>query len=161
MSRRAWMIAAALGAALAGCQGDTCRATYLGNYTGEVSAAGGCGTIAAATSAPGDLSLFVSLASKEGVTLAAELDLGSSPTPGALTSASVMSWQAVASANSDCEYSAGDQSVPNGNFMLTLTEVPSTAGGAAHGTLQLQQWVQAPPGTDCGPGDVEQVNVDF
>jgi len=35
------------------------------------------------------------------------------------------------------------------------------AAGAAHGTLELTMYVQAPPATDCGAGDVENIRVDF
>jgi hypothetical protein len=163
-SLAAALMALALGAPVGCSSSDNCEARYSGNYEDSVSTAPGCGKLAPSSANAGDWELqLTSTSVRNNVTLSVQIDVGSSPAPGSFSSENVAHWQAVGASNQNCEYSAGDQSVPVGNFTLMLASVPalSGAGGVAHGTLQLQQYVQAPPTVDCGPGDSETVDFEF
>ena len=95
--------------------------------------------------------------------LTLRFDLGAAPAPGAYSPVSVSSWSASAlrSGSATCILSAGNRSVPQGYFTLDLESVEARAGGVAHGSLELEMNVRAPPATDCGPGDTEQVSLRF
>jgi hypothetical protein len=88
------------------------------------------------------------------------IDLGASPTAGSFSSETLASWSAVAAESNSCAFEAGSQVVPTGSFSLTLTKI-DTAAGVVHGTLEILQTVHAPPMTDCGKDDHEQIDVQF
>jgi hypothetical protein len=92
-----------------------------------------------------------------------QIDLGPTPSVGTFSPTTVTAWSAQAGTPSGCEFSAGNLAVSQGTFELTLTDLSTLAGatGVAHGTLQVQQYVQAMEGTDCGSSDEELVHFDF
>jgi hypothetical protein len=91
----------------------------------------------------------------------ASIDLGAAPAPGRVTSEGAGPWNVLAFVTAaNCTYQAGDGSVPNGSFVLTLDAV-DPAMKVAHGHLETVTYVHAAPGTDCGDGDVERITVDF
>jgi hypothetical protein len=73
----------------------------------------------------------------------------------------VSNWSVVAQASANqCEFGAGNLSVPAGSFTLTLTSL-DVASGTAHGTISMTMFVHAPPAVDCGPGNEEDVLFTF
>lgn len=144
-----------------------CRVTYTGNYTDTVSQSSSCVTLLPPITVLGVTSgwtlQFVSTSQRAGVTLQGSIDLGSDPAPGSFSSSTVMHWQAVSLSNSNCAYVASNMATPQGNFALELTTVAGLDGlsPTVHGTLHLEQYVQAPPATPCGPGDVQTSDVQF
>lgn len=94
---------------------------------------------------------------------ASTVDLGPSPIAGQFSPESVSSWSATGVNDDGCNYLAGTDAVPSGNFTLTLTSIHSVAGRPtqAHGTLTLDASLKAPPQTDCGSGDIEALTVQF
>jgi hypothetical protein len=137
-----------------------CHATYSGNRTAQVSAAS-CATIS--SGADGGLGTVLGLTlpatGADGVQLDVQIDLGASPGPGDVSSQLVASWSAIAiAAQNNCAYLAGSDSVPRGNFTLSLSSV---APAGAHGVLHVEEYVHAPPMVDCGAGDTESVDVTF
>lgn len=64
-------------------------------------------------------------------------------------------WAASATfGDAGCAFVGGSASIPQGTFTLSIDE-------HGHGSLVLILSIQAPPGTDCGPHDVENVEVTF
>ena len=126
-----------------------CHVTYSGNTSATVAAAtcaslmsepdGGAGTV---------LDLSFMAATADGIRLDVQLELGEDPEAGDLSSETVARWSAIGlAAKNDCAFSAGSDSVPQGNFTLPLTAITASQ---AHGSLKLQQYVHAPPQVDCG-----------
>ena len=157
----------------AGCQkassGTACQLQYSGNYTGSVNDPAGCASIAPATAASAGtwvLTVNSHHATEGGVDLGLVVNLGAIPATGAYTSETIGGWQLVGTTLQTCRYSAGTLSVPSGNLTLNLSSVPAPvsaapASGVAHGTLHVEQFVQAPSGVNCGPGDTESVDLAF
>ena len=64
-------------------------------------------------------------------------------------------WTASATfGDAGCTFVGGSASIPPGSFTLSIDE-------HGHGSLSLILSVQAPPTTDCGPHDVENVDLSF
>ncbi len=152
--------------ALAGCSSPApadraCKLALSGNVAETSDLGKDCATLKA--SSGGGYSLQVQASTDEIQTLTFRFDLGSAPAAGAYSPASVAGWSAAAlrSSKSACILSAGSTSVPQGYFTLDLESVEARAGGVAHGSLDLTMNVHAPPATDCGPGDTEQVTLQF
>jgi hypothetical protein len=137
-----------------------CRANYSGNYAASVTAATCASLGSDADGGPGTvLEVSLSPASGTGVRLDVQIDLGEAPQAGDWSPESTAGWSAIGiAAQNNCGFNAGSASAPQGNFTLTLTSVGASG---AHGTLQLEQYVHAPPMVDCGPGDTESVDVTF
>jgi hypothetical protein len=146
-----------------GASGHACYIRYSGNTTNSVSVSN-CVALTSGGDGGRDvvLSLKAAATTSHPIQFNAKLDLGPSPATGQISSETVQGqWSVVGiSAETGCEFSAGDQSVPTGNFTLTLSAVSASV---AHGSLHAEQYVQAPPTptVDCGPDDTETVNVTF
>jgi hypothetical protein len=70
------------------------------------------------------------------------------------------SWTASATTgDAGCTFTAGSADVPTGSVDLALE--PSDGGAAVHGTLTIVMLVHAPAATNCGPHDVENVELTF
>ena len=64
-------------------------------------------------------------------------------------------WSATATTgDAGCVFVGGAAAVPSGSYTLVL-------GDDGHGTLTMSLEVQAPAATDCGPHDVENVELTF
>jgi hypothetical protein len=160
---------------LAGCSSSSasnapsgCTAQFSGNMTESVNLPANCGLLSASADAgaAGGYVLNFQMSSPEIAGLAITVDLGPSPSPGSFSSETVTDWSALGlnTGSTNCGYSAGSASVPSGSFTLDLTSVQGAVGGAsgtAHGTLDLEMYVHAPPATDCGLGDNEKLEVVF
>jgi hypothetical protein len=151
---------------LAGCSSPApadraCKLALSGNVVETADLGKDCATLEA--SSGGGYSLRVQGSTAELQALTFRVDLGPAPATGAYSPASVASWSASAlrSSKSACILSAGSTSVPQGYFALDLESVEARAGGVAHGSLDLAMNVHAPPATECGPGDTEQVTLQF
>jgi len=165
------LFAGALAALSAACGGGSvaapdagCVALFSGNFDDTVSS-GACPTLGSAPDGGAGSALDFTLNSAvAGAPTQIELDLGAPYTSGTFTAESVASWSATGINTIDCEFSAGSAAVPTGSFTLTLTS-PANAKEPAlfvpHGTLSVTQYVKAPPDTDCGPADTEQIDVTF
>jgi hypothetical protein len=109
--------------------------------------------------------LTLSVTTKEIAPLKVSIDLGASPSIGSFSAENVTNWSftGLSTNGSNCAYSAGSEFVPTGSFTLNLTSVTTASGGGgvAHGTLTLTAYVHAPPATDCGVGDTEDIVFDF
>jgi len=150
------------------CEGDggppACTATFTGNYADQVSLASPCAELVPGENhQQGDFILTLGLSSPGGqATTDVKIDLGPSPATGNYANTSVASWQALAVRANNCELSAGSQAVPTGGFELTLNQVSGLPDApVVHGTLDIDQHLSSPLGTDCGPGDTEHVAVTF
>ena len=65
------------------------------------------------------------------------------------------SWTATAKfGDAGCAFVGGSAIVPPGSYTLSIDE-------NGHGTLVMILYVQAPSATDCGPHDVENVELTF
>jgi hypothetical protein len=133
-----------------------CSATFSGNFA-ETSTADQCATMTDAK-----LELMIPT-----TTLAAavkvDIDLGSSVSVGSYSSDSVASWTArgvVYVGDLVCVYSAGATAVPTGDFALHVASVDAVSA-SVHGSLMMTIYVLAFPGTDCGDGDTERVDLRF
>jgi hypothetical protein len=160
---------------LSGCQksggSSACLLQYSGNYAGAVSEAAGCATVAPATTASAGtwvLAFNSTHAVTGGVDLGLVINLGAFPATGLYTSETIGGWQAVGSTLQTCRYSGGTMSIPGGNMTLNLASIPPPSGpgaspgsGVAHGTVHVEQFVQAPSGVNCGPGDIESFDLAF
>jgi len=162
---------AALGAAalaLAGCgngspsQPDAATAGCTVEFTGDVADEAhpaSCATLSQGDA--GDWTLTIDTSTPAIARVHATVDVGSAPAPGTITNETAAAWDLVALSNtSSCTYQAGSDGVPNGSFTLALTSV-DTASGSAHGTLDVVAYVHAPPTTDCGFDDVENISIQF
>jgi hypothetical protein len=153
-------VLAACGSGPSGTPDAGCHVTYSGNYAASVAAATCASLSTEADGGPGTvLEVSLSPASNDGVRLEVQIDLGEDPQAGDSSSETTASWSAIGiAAQNNCSFNAGSASVPQGNFTLTLTSITASE---AHGSLQLEQYVHAPPTVDCGPGDTESINVTF
>ena len=162
------------GALLAGCSSGGagappgCTMLFSGNVTGSVSLPAGCASLAPAAEAgsSGGTVLTVRASSTAHAGLVVSVDLGPSPSAGSYSPETVANWSALglAGASSDCAYTAGSTAVPSGSFALDITSAGGAGGGAlpeVHGSIDLQLEVHAPPATDCGPEDIENVTLTF
>jgi hypothetical protein len=170
--------------ALVGCEDDdespaaavACTAQFAGNSSDSVNLTPICGVLSfspnasdagadAAVGTEGGYVLSLFATTKQIAQLKVSIDLGPSPAAGSFSPENVANWSVtgLSGGGTNCEYSAGSDYVPSGNFTLTLTSVDVADGGTgqAHGTLDLTTNVHAPPGTDCGVGDTEEVVFDF
>ncbi|MBS2031171.1 MAG: hypothetical protein JST54_24940 [Deltaproteobacteria bacterium] len=140
-----------------------CSATFSGNFSDQAAISSGCGTLSlGGTSGTDWLLQLTASSSVAGAQLRVKVDLGSAPTAGDFTDATLETWSAVAVGATSCEYSAGNLAVPAGSFELTLTEVSGLPSApVAHGNLQILLHVSAPATVDCGAGDVEQAFLAF
>ena len=134
---------------LASCGGrsDGCRFDFSGDVTTQTTSSGACATL----SDTGTLDLE---SAGGAIRLTASFELGVDRT-GTFGPTTVQHWQSLGVAGqTNCAYAAGDQASPGGDFTLWLE-------AGVHGTLHLATSVQAPQGVDCGPGEVESVDVSF
>ncbi len=133
-----------------------CTTIFSGNLAAKVESPDACATLGA----DGGFGVSVT-ASASGTTLMVSIELGMSPSATTYTSETVTDWAALAerttSDGGGCVYAAGTQAVPTSSFTLVLADASDTP----HGDLQLVQYVQAQPQTDCGPGDTEMVDITF
>ena len=89
------------------------------------------------------------------------INLGPTPTPSELSSDTLTTWEVEGlSATSSCTFIAGNASVPTGSFALSLDSIDTTTG-TVHGTLHVVAYVHPPPSTDCGHGDIENIDLVF
>jgi hypothetical protein len=148
---------------LAGCSSSSaaptmCTLHFSGNIVDDA-VAPPCVTLKG--QGDGTWSLAVDTSSQAVARLTASIDLGSTPATGVLSSDTLATWQVDGlSSTSNCVFSAGGASVPTGSFSLALSTV-DTAQGVVHGTLDLVTYLHAPPLTDCGHGDIENIAIDF
>lgn len=139
----------------------SCAAQFSGNFA-EVATADACATLT--TDGSGDTLLDLAIPSAmlaPGVSAA--FGLGLSPSPGMYSSESLALWSArgvQTVGTGACVYNAGATAVPPGYFAMTLDSLDAVAG-AAHGSLSMTLWVLAYPGTNCGAGETEQVELQF
>jgi hypothetical protein len=145
-----------------------CSLAFSNAVTDTASLPAGCMPLAVATTGPskGNWVLSLKASSPAISTFRVSIDLGAAPRTGTYGAADVAAWDALAFAKGDsnCTYGAGSDTVPEGAFVLTvdwLETGPDGAPTAAHGTLDLQMLVHAPPGATCAPQDVERVFVSF
>jgi len=139
-----------------------CIATFDGNFAEESITPDNCATVRPLGFPEGHLLLRFGIASSVlGATLGVTLDLGVTPAPGHYTSTTLAPWSALALhtiGDGGCVYIAGDRAVPPGAFTLDLAALVDET---AHGRLAIEQNVLAITGTDCGPGSVETVTIEF
>ncbi|HEY2746632.1 MAG TPA: hypothetical protein VGL86_18510 [Polyangia bacterium] len=153
--------------AAGGCGGgDQCHVDFAGNFNDSVGEKSGCGvmTQAASGDSAGDWMLaLAAMSDNPPSAFSASIDLGPMPMAGTFSPATVTNWKAIGETDMNCELSAGAQSVPAGNFMLSVTSLSALDQPpvVAHGLLHVEQYLQAPPGVDCGPGDTETVDYTF
>lgn len=137
-----------------------CSVDYAGNVSGSASLANACAHVE--QRADGAFTLHVEASSKRLPTLAVDVALGATPAPGVLSPPTAgFSASGVSPVDATCLFTAGSDAVPPGSFILDLTAVQARDGGAAHGSLELDLTLHAPPGVDCGAGDAEHVTVRF
>jgi hypothetical protein len=152
--------------AIAACSGDAppcadaavcagaCVATYAGNFSDGSRDAANCAHLTP--------KLELSIMSRViGSPATISIDLGPAPVPGTYSSDTVTTWSAIQARSIDsgaCVYTAGDQIVPRGSFVLDLAAVDGTT---AHGTLVIDEYVHALEGTSCGAGSTETLTVVF
>ena len=140
-----------------------CAVQYAGNVVASADLAS-CATLGFSPDAGayGDFGLNFQLASETIQALQVYINLGASPTPSIYSSETSTNWSANGLNAADCAYNAGNQAVPTGSFTLTLTSVDTSSGARdAHGNLMLTTYVLAPPATDCGIGNIEDISVAF
>ena len=78
---------------------------------------------------------------------------------GRFSSDSSSGWTASAAAgDAGCAFTAGSGDTPHGSFTVDLD---ADGGADLHGVLTVVLYVHAPPLTDCGPLDVENVEAEF
>lgn len=131
---------------------SSCVATFTGDFP-DTTTTDNCATLTSSTLA------FTLTTNRPEQPFQAMFELGSPPSPGTYTSETVASWMAqmvVYIGNSVCVCNAGNAATPQGNFTLELQ-----AADPPHGSLHLVQYVLAYPGTVCGYGDIENIDVSF
>ncbi len=132
-----------------------CAVSWSGNFVESAAGAAVCPTLS------GQVLGFAIHSRSLGATLMIAIDLGAAPAPGSYSPATVGEWSAVAARGAGqgaCEYAAGTGTTPGGTFTLELDVID---GAIPHGSLDVEQWVQAAAGTDCGAGDTELVSITF
>ena len=88
-------------------------------------------------------------------------ELGNAPTAGDYSSETIASWYAMATetqGTSQCFFVAGPTAVPPGSFTMTLDAIDATS---AHGHANIQISVLPGVETDCGPSNVEVLDLRF
>lgn len=145
----------------AGGDAGTCTVYFAGDVV-DTSTSTGCASLAFADGA-WTLSAHASSASIPSFDVT--ITIGASVAPGGISSDVVAGWSATATSNGDagCGYTAGNADVPTGSFTLDLTsvDIAEASTSVAHGTLDVVLYVHAPPLTDCGQRDVENVELRF
>ena len=147
----------------AGCSSPSsdCAARFSGFVTEAGSVTSGCGALTAnPDGGAGAYALTLEAMSAHVVNLQVSVTLGATPTTGTFSSDSIMSWSAIGLAGDGCGYGAGTEAVPTGSFTMNITKVDE-AGPVVHGTLDMTLYVHAPPMTDCGPDETEDVRFTF
>ncbi len=137
--------------------GGACPVAFSGNFAESTLSGASCATV----TTPDTTLAFSIDSSAIGSPLAVSIDLGSAPGAGAYSSETIASWTAVAAksiGDGGCVFSAGTGITPTGSFTLSLTAIDAQA---AHGTLEIVQYVHALQGTDCGVADTETIDVVF
>jgi hypothetical protein len=145
-----------------------CELVFGGDVPDSAKLPGGCGVLepGVMSGEMGDVILSFAVSSPMIAALQIRIDLGKAPAVGVFTSETTSDWSAVAIANSEanCSYGAGAESVPQGSLTLSLdsVEIPAPGSrGVAHGSVDIQMYVHAPPGTTCGAADSESVTISF
>jgi len=154
--------------ALAACGGSSqppaadappgsCHVDLSGNFTESSDTTAACPTLAPDDS--GHQILAATIASTTlGTSFDITVDLGPTPAIGLYSSETVAAWNALAiqeHGQGECIFQAGATAVPTGSFTLTLDDT------APHGTLRILHYVLALLGTNCGPGDIETLELRF
>jgi hypothetical protein len=143
-----------------GSDAGACSVEATGNIYGESNVAA-CSSVATSADAGGDWILTIDTSTSDLARLVTTIDLGSSPVPGQLTNETVTSWDATAlAASTSCAFLAGTDAVPSGSFTLQLGAFDAPTS-TAHGTLQIDAYLHAPPTIDCSYGDIETITVQF
>ena len=141
-----------------------CSATFSGNFA-EFSSADQCATLAAGgsgSSADATLALTIPTSTLTPA-VKMKIDFGPSVSDGSYSSETVSSWTAQGLRDvgqGACAYNGGATAVPTGDFALHVDSVDA-ATGSIHGAIAITLYVLAFPGTDCGDGDTERVDVRF
>ena len=171
ISKKAAGVLALTCISMSSCKKDEahpCHFDFHGNYTASFDAADGCGVVADAADGGDDWTFKIDLSpSSMGTSqrLSVAIDLAGPPEVGSYTPESVANWRGVAAVTpSVCLFGAGARSIPTGDFSLHLTDVSMVAASGSavvHGTLHVEEYVQSPSGTDCGPGDTETIDIVF
>ena len=125
--------------------------TYTGNVTEVATSATACASITGA--------MFHAHVPSHALDapLDIAIDLGTTATAGAYTSATVPSWSASGvrtATHEPCTYSGGSAVAPHGDLVLALE-----AGG--HGALTVHTYVLAATFTDCGDPLTQTVELAF
>jgi hypothetical protein len=134
-----------------------CLATFAGNFAETISLAADCAMLSGHTLA------FAVPSQHLDTSIAIQLDLGAAPEPGMSSSETVASWSEMATqmiGNAKCIYIAGATAVPPGNFTITLDALDVPAG-SAHGDLALELAVLPGAETNCGPSNMETLDLVF
>jgi hypothetical protein len=129
-----------------------CRVDFTGNFVETAWADANCPHLDS-----GMLTVAIASATLHGDDMVM-IALGTAA-PGHYASATVASWSAFAFQHvgtGGCELAAGSTSVPSGSFTLDLADAT-----APHGMLHVVQYVLTVPGTDCGDGETESVDLQF
>jgi hypothetical protein len=154
----------------AACEPTTCTAQLRGNVSDLVALAEDCGTLGVAPDAGSEGTYLLAFHGSSAQIASADVTvyLGATPTPGTVSPQSVTQWSASvkSSLTPGCELRAGSSSVPMGSFTLSLSSVNLSSGdagngGSAHGSLNATLYVHAPPDTDCGAGEIEDIAIAF
>ena len=140
--------------------GTSCRIQLAGDTSETDTLPANCATVSAPPDGGAGSVLTLNGTTGHLASLSVTVSLGDPPSPGVYSSASLAGWSivGVVAGDSNCTYSAGNGSVPEGSLLLTVTQVE---GGTAHGTLKATLSVHAPLFTDCGPSDFEEVAFAF
>ena len=135
-----------------------CLATFAGNFAETISLGADCAMLS------GHTTLAFAVPSHHlDTSVEIQLDLGATPEPGMSSSESVASWSAMATqmiGNAKCIYIAGATAVPTGSFTITL-DVLDVPAGTAHGDLALELAVLPGAETNCGPSNMETLDLAF
>jgi len=138
--------------------GPACLATFSGDFTDESDLEQSCASLTHPTDGGSDWYLQVQVPSAVLQTQTMfSADLGSAPEAGDFEPESVSWWNALA-LTGGCEFVTGSDGAPGGNFQLQLD---SLTPEELHGHLQVQLFVEATPGTECGPSNEESLDVKF
>lgn len=138
-----------------------CAVTFSGNFDETSSGDADCGAVTS-REALGVTLGFRIMSSTLAAPLTIAIDLGPTPSPGTYSPEVVQDWSAIvtSSINSGCVYSAGNDAVPNGAFVLTL-DAFDVGARVAHGSLVLDEYVHALILNDCGSVPTEDVALVF
>ena len=135
----------------------SCHVDLSGNFTESSDTTDACPKLAPDDA--GHLILSATVASTTlGTSFDISVDLGPTPAAGLYSSETVATWNALAiqeKGQGECIFQAGATAVPRGSFTLTLDDT------TPHGTLRILHYVLALLGTNCGPGDIETLELRF